>query len=56
MKGSAISNHHILVQPNEARGASRGKAEFSETQSNWKSGGGGEDEAPHLPGGFEEWL
>lgn len=31
---------------------SDGKAGFLETQSTWNSGGGGEDEAPHPPGGF----
>lgn len=56
MKGSAISDHCILVQPHKAIAVSGGKTEFLETQSAWKSGGGGEDEAPHLPGGCEEWL
>lgn len=55
-KGSAMSDHHILVQPHRATAVSGGKPEFLEAQSTWNSGGGGEDEAPHLPGGFEEWL
>lgn len=56
MKGSAISHHHILAQPNKAIEASGGKVEFLETRSTWRSGGGGEDEAPHLPGSSAEWL
>lgn len=51
-----MSNHHILVQHNKAVEIRGGKAEFVGAQSTWKSGGGGEEEAPHLPGGFDEWL